>query len=106
MKMQIDRDLIKLIEEYTGSLKAFSDIGNVSLYHNLSIYGDDADELLSKYSSLFNVSMDEFHFNDYFPEEGDQIFSFLKGLFSRRNKEYKRLTIMNLQEGIINKKIY
>lgn len=33
MKMQIDRNLIKLIEEYTGSLKAFSDIGNVSLYY-------------------------------------------------------------------------
>lgn len=60
----MNRDLIKLIEEYAGSLEDFPDIENVSLYHDLSIYGDDADELLSKYSSLFHVSLDEFHFND------------------------------------------
>ena len=105
MKLQINRDLIHLIEEYAGSIEALPDIENISLYHNLSIYGDDADELLSKYSSLFNVSMNEFHFNDYFPEEGDEIFGFIKGLFTRKRKEYKQLTIRDLQEGIINKKI-
>lgn len=101
----IDMNLIKLIEEYAGSLEAFSDIEGVGLYHDLSIYGDDADELLSKYSSLFNVSMDEFHFDDYFPEEGDPIFGLMKGFFTGKEKMYKRLTVGDLQEGIINKKI-
>lgn len=105
MKIQINKDLIKLIEEYAGNLDALSDIENISLYHNLSIYGDDADELLSRYSSLFNVSMNEFHFSDYFPEEGDEIFGFMKGLFKGKEKEYKQLTIGDLQAGIINKKI-
>ena len=100
-----DRDLIRLIEEYAGSLDAFSDIENISLYLDLSIYGEDADELLSKYSSLFNVSMNEFHFNDYFPEEGDEISGFIKGLFKGKEKKYKLLTIEGLQQGIINKKL-
>ena len=103
--MQISRELIKLIEEYAGSLEALSDIENISLYHNLSMYGDDADELLAKYSSLFHVSMDKFQFNDYFPEEGDEIFRFIKGVLKGEEKEYKQLTIGNLQKGIINKKI-
>lgn len=101
----MNRDLIKLIEEYAGSLEDFPDIENVSLYHDLSIYGDDADELLSKYSSLFHVSLDEFHFNDYFPEEGDPIFGMIKDLFRGEEKRYKDLTIKDLQDGIINKKI-
>lgn len=101
----MNRELIRLIEEYTGSLEDFPDIENVSLYHDLSIYGDDADELLSKYSSLFHVSMDEFHFNDYFPEEGDPIFGMIKDLIRGKEKVYKSLTIKDLQDGIINKKI-
>lgn len=32
MKVQINRDLIRLIEKYAGSLDAFSDIENISLY--------------------------------------------------------------------------
>lgn len=101
----MNRDLIKLIEEYAGSLEDFPDIENVSLYHDLSIYGDDAEELLTKYSSLFHVSLDEFHFNDYFPEEGDSIFGMIKDLFKREEKRYKDLTIKDLEDGIINKKI-
>lgn len=30
--------------------------------------------------------MNDFHFNDYFPEEGDEISGFIKGLFMRKNK--------------------
>ncbi|WP_294476361.1 DUF1493 family protein [uncultured Bacteroides sp.] len=101
----MNRELIKLIEEYTGSLEDFPNIENVSLYHDLSIYGDDADELLSKYSSLFHVSLDEFHFNDYFPEEDEPIFGLIKDLFRREEKRYKQLTIKDLQDGIVNKKI-
>ena len=61
MKIQINRDLIHLIEEYAGS-EALPDMENISLHHDLSIYGDDADELLSKYSSLFNASMNDLSF--------------------------------------------
>lgn len=53
MKIQINRDLIRLIEEYAGSLNAYSDV-----------------------------------------------------TFKKRKQEYQRLTIRDLQEGVINKKIY
>ena len=49
--------------------------------------------------------MNEFHFNDYFPEEGDEISDFIKGLFKGKEKKYKPLTIGDLQQGIINKKL-
>lgn len=52
----MNRDLIKLIEEYAGSLEDFPDIENVSLYHDLAIYGDDAEELLTKYS-FYSMSL-------------------------------------------------
>lgn len=51
-------------------------------------------------------TMNDFHFNDYFPEEGDEISGFIKGLFMRKKQEYKRLTMWDLQEGIIKEKIY
>lgn len=102
--MPINSNLIKLIEEYTGSLAGFANIENMSLYHDLSIYGDDADELLVKYACLFNVSMSHFRFKDYFPEEGDPMFDAIKNLL-KKVREYKRLTIGDLQKGIENKKI-
>ena len=53
MKVQINRDLIRLIEEYAGSLDAFSDIENISLYHDLSIYGDSKDSLIRNSTKAF-----------------------------------------------------
>ncbi|EXZ58982.1 hypothetical protein M116_1289 [Bacteroides fragilis str. 3719 A10] len=53
MKIQINRDLIRLIEEYAGSSNTYSDV-----------------------------------------------------TFMRRKQEYQRLTIRDLQEGVIDKKIY
>ena len=97
--MQINDELIKLIESYAGSLKEIVNIEATSLYHDLSIYGDDADGLLMEYSELFNVSMNDFQFKDYFPEEGDPMFNTIKEIFAKR-KEYRYLTISDLQKGI------
>lgn len=102
--MQINNELIKLIEDYAGSLKETANIEAVSLYHDLSIYGDDADELLMKYSQLFNVSMNNFQFKDYFPEEEDPMINMIKEVFTKR-KEYRHLTIGDLQKGIEKQKI-
>lgn len=103
--MQIDSKLIELVEEYVGSLDAFNHIETISLYHDLSIYGDDASELLLKYSEQFNVSMNDFCFETYFPEEGDPILNVIIDFLLKKRKEYRYFTIGDLQNGIRNKKI-
>lgn len=103
--MQIDSSLIKLIEGYVGSLDRTANIEALSLYHDLSIYGDDADEFLLNYSRIFGVSISDFCFKNYFPEEGDPVLGLIKTFFTGEKKEYKRFTISDLQEGISNKKI-
>ncbi len=96
----INKKLIELIEQYHSSDKGLSE--DLSLFHDLNIYGDDADELLGKYSEEFNVSMANFKFSDYFPFEGDPIIPFIVRFISKKKeKQFKRLTIRNLQEAII-----
>lgn len=74
------------------------------LYHDLTIYGDDADEFLQKYSEIFNISIPPFQFADYFPYEGDIILpAIIAKLSEKRRKEYKRLTISQLQNSIETK---
>lgn len=100
----IENDLIVLIEEYTGHLVT-DNIENLCVYHDLNIYGDDADELLSKYAKTFAVSLNDFHFTDYFPNEGDSIIETLKSLFTGKKQNYKPLTLGDLQKGIENKEL-
>lgn len=103
MKM-LDVKLIELIEQYNSSNKGLSE--DMSLFHDLNIYGDDADELLEKYSEEFNVSLTNFKFSDYFPFEGDPIIPVIVSIiFKKKGKEFKRLTIRNLQEAIISKEL-
>lgn len=43
------------------------------LLADLGIWGDDAIELLERYSKRFGVSLAEFPFTEHFPCEGDQL---------------------------------
>lgn len=91
--------LISLLEEYSPIKSELKE--EMSLYHDLNISGDDADEFLHKYSEAFNVSISNLDFADYFPSEGDPIFpAIIRFITGRKNREYKRLTIKNLQEAI------
>ncbi|MDR2909751.1 MAG: DUF1493 family protein [Bacteroidales bacterium] len=98
----IDPRLIELIEEYATLPNG--DIENICLYHDLKIYGDDADELLEVYAARFGVSVPPFCRTDYFPNEGDPVWDVARSLF-RGRKEYKCLTIADLQKGIEDKKL-
>jgi hypothetical protein len=98
-----DPELIKLIESAIGLLPE-GDTGKMSLYHDLGIWGDDADELLEAYADKFGVEIAPFRWTDYFPNEGNPVWELLKNLF-RARKEYKRLTIADLQRGIENKEL-
>ncbi len=93
----LNSKLIILIEEY-NPLKREVD-GEMLIYHDLNIYGDDADELLNKYSKMFNVSLRNFKFSDYFPSEGYLISQIFTGWLKRR-KQFKYLRVIDLNEAI------
>jgi hypothetical protein len=94
-----DNGLIEFIEDQVGKLE-FQGIEDMGLYHDLDIYGDDADELLTKYSKMFNVSLEGFRFSDFFPNEGSTLGEIWRFITLRPKKIYKRLTIGDLQNGI------
>lgn len=65
-----------------------------SIQNDLSIFGDDASEILSKFCSKFNVDHSNFNFDDYFKPE-----SSWTDFFSKK-KEYKKLTIADLVKAV------
>lgn len=97
----INPELIKLIEEYAPAGLPEGDPAEVSLYHDLGIDGDEADELLNKYRRMFGVSLVGFVFDDHFPGEGDTVLpSVLTRLPWMKPGEYLPLTVADLQMGI------
>jgi hypothetical protein len=77
-----------------------------SLYHDLNIYGDDANEFLTKYSRIFDVSIRNLNFAEYFPSEGDSILpTILRFITGRKRKKYKKLTLQQLQDSIETKEL-
>ncbi|MFC7526845.1 DUF1493 family protein [Parapedobacter sp. GCM10030251] len=95
----MEKELRGLIESYNPLKGAISN--RTRLYHDLNIYGDDADELLSRFSELYGVDLSKFRFNDYFPNEGDWILpSILRLITLKPSKTYKELTVENLEKAI------
>lgn len=91
--------LIQLLEEFGIEKEEINQ--NTRLYHDLGIYGDDADEFLEQYTRMFNVKVINFKFSDYFPSEGNLISSLIVRLiFFKSQKKFKELTIGDLIDGI------
>lgn len=105
--MKIDPELRKIIDWYIDTKdKTDEELSALSLYHDLSIYGDDVDEFFDEYMKKFHVEVIPFCFSDYFRYEGGirEFDNFFKILFGGKKKEYKRFTVGDLQRGI-NEKI-
>ncbi|MGJ1421050.1 DUF1493 family protein [Sphingobacterium spiritivorum] len=95
----MDTRLIDLLQKYNSTDKALDE--NVRLYHDLNIYGDDAIELLNCFEEQFKVDLSRFRFTDYFPSEGDWILpSLFRFLTGKKPKEYKQLTLSDLNKAI------
>jgi len=100
--MEINQKLIEFLEEFNPSKKPVTK--NTRLYHDMNVYGDEADELITAYSKKFNVDISAFRFSDYFPVEGDSfLYNLIRGILRKPKKELKEFPIKNLQEGIENK---
>jgi hypothetical protein len=82
--------VIELVSDYTGEVK-----GGIKppsrLYHDLNIIGDDADELLEKYSKRFGLDLSQFPADEYFPDEPmASFFDVLACLFRWRSQKNER----------------
>mgnify|MGYP001029933918 CR=1 FL=1 len=71
---------------------------NQSLFHDLGIDGDDAFDLIKKFSVRFNVSLDDFNFQKYFGcEAASGPIALLVELFTKENsRKLRRLEVADL----------
>ena len=96
----IHPQILELLEEYNPYPEEIEE--HTRLYHDLNIYGEDAEEFLNKYAEVFNVSLNSFPFTDYFPDEGDTLLPSLLRLITFSPKPvYKELTCGMLNAAII-----
>jgi hypothetical protein len=97
--MELNGELVRMILDRAPTPPVL--LPNARLYHDLNIYGDDADALLREYSRTFNVALDDFKFDQYFPPEGDLFVArFIRWIRGRQN-QYRDLTVGDLQAGIL-----
>ena len=85
--------------------------GSTRLFHDLGIYGDDAEELLAMLNTR-GVDVTEFTFDTYFPREFEDKTGFLAWITSfmwpykeRSSARFKPITIHQLNRSLLSGKI-
>lgn len=95
----IRHSLLRMIQEIAPEKSRIDD--STCLYHDLSVSGDDAVELLDKVHREFNTAFDGFSFEVYFPNETEAIYLKFAKLFGYRGRR-KRLTFGHLLRVVEN----
>ncbi len=99
---QINKKIIEFLSDQL-SIAATSLHLNDRLFHDLGVDGDDAVELLQRYSKEFHVEINHFPFTDYFGNEGTgSPFSYIWRLFSigQARAKKKPLAIFDLINAV------
>lgn len=106
MNNQIYKELQKFIADELGGEPLDNIKADTRMDTDLKIYGDDADKFISAYTNKFEVDLSDFDISLYFRPEGDTIFPFiLKKIGIYKPKKQKELRVIDLYNGIINKKL-
>ena len=102
--MKMNEEIIQFVSEETRVPAKKLNL-ETRLFHDIGLDGEDARELLDKFSYQFNVDISDLEFDMYFgPEAGFNPFSFLLSmLFGKKKKIKKELTIMDLVNAAKNK---
>jgi hypothetical protein len=91
--MDIQRERLTVcLRKYVGNAKIDDD---TRLYHDLSISGDNASELIDDIHREFKTDLIGMRFWDYFPEEADAFLEHIGRLLGFRSRR-KPLTVAHL----------
>ena len=97
-KQMDDREeLLKIVRDITRTRRPITD--STCLHHDLSLFGEDAAELLERGHKTFGTSFEGFEFDSYFPDEVDGHFYHLAKMFGFKSKK-KRLSVGHLLAAI------
>jgi hypothetical protein len=74
LTLPVEERVLRLVASMTG-IKREELVPTARLFHDLHVYGDDADELLMAIKDEFGVDFSGFEFSDYFTSEpNDSVF--------------------------------
>jgi len=92
---------IEEIQDFTSKMlaipvKKISE--EASLFHDLGVDGDDAQDFLNEFSRVFGVNMSKFHYSEFFGSEGaPSPLEFIKEILMKTHyKQKKRLRVIDL----------
>jgi acyl carrier protein len=92
---------IEEIKEFTAKTLAIP-VNKISeetsLFHDLGVDGDDAQDFLNEFSRVFGVNMSKFHYSEFFGSEGaPSPLAFIKEILMEAHyKQKKRLRVIDL----------
>jgi acyl carrier protein len=103
MSDEVFEELRNFVSEFSGYDPAEIN-RDTRLLVDLSIYGDDAADLLMAFSKKFHVDVSQFRIDEYFGSEG---WDFIGEVFSifKKYKPLKVLTMANLEKAIYASKL-
>jgi len=83
-----------LVRHVSGSKHRLS--SEIELYHDLSIAGDDAGNLLDTISIKYGTSFESFEFSAHFPNETEAAFLWVKKCLGFRDKRRRSFSLGHL----------
>lgn len=91
----IEIGVLELVRQFDGRRITMAS----EIYHDLHIYGDDADELLVAINEQYGTTFDGFKFNAYFPNETEGLPRIAKWM-GFRDKTVGSFTVGHLTECV------
>jgi hypothetical protein len=71
------------------------------LYRDYGLRGDDVSEFFDEILDRYYCSFSDFHFAEYFPQEGELWLDFFRLLFFCKKKKYKPISIGDVVSKIL-----
>lgn len=90
----IESEIEALVRHICGTKRGLS--SETELYHDLSIAGDDASELLDTVCTKYGTSFEAFEFDAHFPNETEAALYWMKKCLGLRDKRRKSFSFGHL----------
>lgn len=87
-------EILRIVQHVCSTKKHLGD--DVELYHDLSLFGDDAYEIFEEIHNKYGTDFGKFEFSDYFPNETEPIYHWRRKIFGYRDRNRKSFTFGHL----------